>query len=173
MNMKKSAYGLLLLSSVCFGTDLIKTLGDIGAGGLPLYSITKAYTTNDTEGEYQFAKSFIANEATTFALKYTINEERPNGKKHSFPSAHTSTAFQSASYLHLRYGLENSYWAYGIATFVGYSRLEAREHHPIDVFTGALIGSLSSWLFVTSNNHVTSSYDPAYKQFSLSYNIPF
>jgi len=40
----------------------------------------------------------------TQSLKYGINETRPDGTNHSFPSGHTSTAFFGARMLDKAYG---------------------------------------------------------------------
>ena len=46
-----------------------------------------------------------------------------------------------------RYGWEYGVPAYALASFVAYSRVEAREHYPHDVIAGAAIGVLSSFIF--------------------------
>ena len=46
-----------------------------------------------------------------------------------------------------RYGLEYGIPAYGLASFVAYSRVEAGQHHPHDVIAGAAIGIVSSYIF--------------------------
>lgn len=74
--------------------------------------------------------------------------ERPDhSNDNSFPSGHTSTAFQGASFIHLRYGFLKGLPAYGVATFVGYSRVHADKHYVSDVVAGAALGTLSTYLF--------------------------
>ena len=46
-----------------------------------------------------------------------------------------------------RYGWEYGIPAYAAASFVAYSRVEAREHYPRDVIAGASIGIVSSYIF--------------------------
>jgi membrane-associated phospholipid phosphatase len=46
-----------------------------------------------------------------------------------------------------RYGWEYGIPAYAAASFVAYSRVEAREHYAHDVIAGAGIGILSSYIF--------------------------
>jgi len=46
-----------------------------------------------------------------------------------------------------RYGWEYGAPAYAAASFVAYSRVEARQHHPADVAAGAVIGIISSCIF--------------------------
>jgi hypothetical protein len=89
----------------------------------------------------------------TEGLKYAIDEQRPeNHGGHGFPSGHTSTAFQAASFIHLRYGLRYGLPLYAVAAFVGWSRVEGESdmHDPVDVVAGAAIGIASSCLFTRS-----------------------
>jgi len=46
-----------------------------------------------------------------------------------------------------RYGWEYGVPAYAAASFVAYSRVEAREHQPHVVLAGAAIGIISSYIF--------------------------
>ena len=83
----------------------------------------------------------------TFALKYSIDEKRPNGGSHSFPSGHASVAFSGASFLQKRYGWNYGIPAYIVALFVGYSRIESDNHYLHDVLAGAAIGVVSTYIF--------------------------
>ncbi len=71
-----------------------------------------------------------------------------NGER-AFPSGHTSTAFQSASFIQKRYGWEYGIPAYALAGFTGYSRLNAQKHDGWDVLAGAVVGIGSTYLFTT------------------------
>ena len=130
-----------------YARDGIETAGDLlqfiipaTAGGLTL-----GY--QDYQGTLQFGESFAVTEGVTYGLKYAVNERRPNGGSHSFPSAHTSVAFSGAEFLRKRYGWEYGVPAYAAASFVAFSRVEANEHYPHDVLAGAAIGILSSVIF--------------------------
>jgi membrane-associated phospholipid phosphatase len=46
-----------------------------------------------------------------------------------------------------RYGWEYGIPAYAAATFVAFSRVEAKDHYTHDVIAGAFIGIASSYLF--------------------------
>jgi len=90
----------------------------------------------DSKGTLQFGESAALTLVATYGLNYAIEEERPNGGSHSFPSAHTSISFASAEFMRKRYGWNYGIPAYAAALFVAYSRVEARQHHTHDVIAG-------------------------------------
>ena len=148
------AASLLVLSTfstACFA-DKIESAGDVAtviaavaAGGVTL-------ARSDREGMIQLVKSAAIDLGVTYGLKYSIHERRPDGSDNqSFPSAHTSVAFTSAEYLRKRYGWEYGIPAYGLASFVAYSRVESDKHYARDVIAGAAIGIASSYIFTTPN----------------------
>ncbi len=104
-----------------------------------------------------FGRSIFATEA----LKFTFNEKRPNGGDHSFPSGHTSFAFTGAEFIRKEYG---GWWgvpAYGIASYVGFSRVRSHEHYTHDVLAGALIGILANHdLREVHTRHGTLNFGP-------------
>lgn len=101
----------------------------------------------DAQGTVQFAESVGLTLGTTYILKYSVNEQRPNGGSQSFPSAHSSISFSAAEFMRKRYGWEYGIPAYALASFVAYSRVEAGEHYAHDVIAGAAIGIASSYIF--------------------------
>ena len=80
----------------------------------------------------------------TYGLKYTVDEERPNGEDGSFPSGHTAITFAGAEFIRKEYGWAWGTPAYAAASFVGWSRVESEDHWWHDVAVGALIGMLSN-----------------------------
>lgn len=110
------------------------------AGGLTLVQ-------RDYQGTLQFGESAALALGVTYALKYAVNETRPDGGSHSFPSGHSSISFSSAEFMRKRYGWAYGLPAYAAASFVGYSRVESREHYTHDVVAGAAIGIVSSYIF--------------------------
>jgi len=139
---------LVLSQSSNANERTIEYIGDGLAVIIPVTAYGTAFYMDDFDGQVQFYKSIATSTATTFALKYTVKRERPDGSnERSFPSAHTMFAFQGATFIHQRYGLEYAVAAYFGATFVGYSRIQAEKHYLGDVLAGAAIGSLSSWFF--------------------------
>ena len=138
----------VILQTSAFAIDT-EQAGDILQIAIPSVAYGTTLYLGDKEGQHQFYKSFGTNLGVTYGLKFSINKKRPNGGDHSFPSGHTSSAFQGASFIHKRYGLEYAIPAYLLATFVGYSRVECDAHYTSDVVAGAIIGTLSSFYFTT------------------------
>jgi membrane-associated phospholipid phosphatase len=139
----------LLTAAPARASDPTERIGDVLAYGLlPAAAAGTTLYLRDWKGTFELGESALLNGAVTATLKYTIKEPRPNGKDNlSFPSSHTSFACVWAEFMRKRYG-----WGYGIpiymlAAFVGYSRIESKNHHPHDVAAGALIGIGSSFLF--------------------------
>ncbi len=83
----------------------------------------------------------------TQGLKYAINETRPNGSEHSFPSGHSATAFFGATLLAKEYG-ENYPWiavgGYTLAGTTAILRMANNKHWASDVLMGAGIGIASA-----------------------------
>ncbi len=139
---------LVFLSSNSNAKDSVETAGDALLVVIPSSVYATTFFLDDEEGRYQFYKSFFTNLGITFALKYTIDKPRPDDNgDYSFPSGHTSTTFQSATFINRRYG-----WKYGIpafigAGFVGWSRIESKQHDWIDVTAGGALGILCGYYF--------------------------
>jgi len=142
-------FSFLLLSPIgSFGKDTIETAGDIVLVIIPSSVYATTFFKDDEAGRFQFYKSFFTNLGVTFALKYAINKPRPeNNGNYSFPSGHTSISFQSATFLHKRYGWEYGIPAYMAAGFVGWSRIESNQHDWADVAAGAALGILCGYYF--------------------------
>jgi membrane-associated phospholipid phosphatase len=138
--------GLVAWSGPARANDSIQTAGDILQLVLPGTAAALTLGYRDGEGAVEFGASAGVTLGVTYGLKYAVDEERPNGGTHSFPSAHTSISFSAAEFMRKRYGWEYGVPAYAAASFVAYSRVEAREHYPHDVIAGAGIGILSSFI---------------------------
>jgi len=142
--------GILISLTACVGAqagDDIELAGDIMQYTLPAAAVIMILENKDSQGALQFGESAALTVGITEGLKYAVDERRPNGGKHSFPSAHTSISFSAAEFIRKRYGWEYGIPAYAAASFVAYSRVEARQHHPQDVVAGAAIGIINSYLF--------------------------
>ena len=168
MILKRSRYRFELfvifsITVACYHTSLhasdeVEKAGDVLQYLIPAAAYGATFYFEDPDGRVQFYKSFVANLSITYGLKEIINKNRPNGSgsEKSFPSAHTSGAFQGATYIHRRYGFKYAIPAYLASTLVGYSRVQSDEHYTSDVIAGAVIGIASSFYFTKK-----------YKQFEI------
>lgn len=139
---------ILFTHNILANDNTVEYIGDGLAVIIPATAYGSTFYMDDFDGQIQFYKSIATSTVTTFALKYTVKRERPDGSNdRSFPSAHTMYAFQGATFIHQRYGFSYAVAAYLGAAFVGYSRIEADKHYIGDVVAGAAIGSFSSWFF--------------------------
>jgi membrane-associated phospholipid phosphatase len=109
--------------------------------------------------------SIIASGLIVQPLKYGIGRSRPDknrgsfdfhpfGGSASFPSGHATQAFAVATVIAEHY---DSLWiklsAYGLASTVGYARLNKDEHWATDVLAGAAIGTFVGSVVVHFNQH--------------------
>jgi len=126
--------------------DSVETSGDILRLAIPAWAVARTFKQDDREGRRQFLKSFGLNVAATWALKQAVDESRPDGSGNdAFPSGHASMAFQGAAFVHRRYGIKPAIPSYVLATYVGWTRIDADLHDEVDVAAGAALGIASSW----------------------------
>ena len=154
--MSRSKYFIYVFVLLCLGINVngqnksVQTAGDIVLVALPISAITTTLILGDKKGSWQFAKGFAVNQLLSFGLKEVIDKERPDGSNNnSFPSRHTSTTFQSASFIQRRYGWKYGFAAYALAGFTAYSRLESDKHDGWDILGGIVIGVGSTYIFTT------------------------
>ena len=115
----------------------VRTSGDVLAFVTPVASLTTVLVLQDWKGLKQGALAGVSTIGMTYALKYLIKKERPDGSdKHSFPSMHTSVSFTGAAFIQRRYGWKWGIPAYAIASYVGWSRTYAKKHDWWDVVAG-------------------------------------
>lgn len=135
---------------LCGQDQTIERVGDVLLFAIPATALGSSLVIGDNEGTWQFTKGLLLNQALTLGLKEVINKPRPyeNGSN-AFPSGHTSTAFQGASFIQQRYGWKYGLPAYVLAGFTGYSRIDAQRHDTWDVLAGAIVGIGSTYLFTT------------------------
>lgn len=122
-------------------------VADAGLFGIPAAAAGISILEHDHNGLIQLAETGALTFGVTQGLKYAVDERRPNGGKHSFPSGHTSLAFAGAGYIHQRYGWQTGLPFEVLAAVVGYSRVKTHDHHWYDVVAGAAIGEGSALLF--------------------------
>ena len=136
---------LLTAARAVPAADAVETSGDILRVAIPVAAVGFAWRRDDHEGMWQFAKAFAGAAATTYVLKPVIDQERPNGDSNGFPSGHATTAFAGAAFLHRRYGWRDAWWAYVLAGYTGWTRIDADEHDTGDVLGGAAVAIAWNW----------------------------
>lgn len=126
----------------------VRTSGDVLAFVTPAASLAAVLILRDWQGLKQGALAGVSTVGVTYALKYLVKKERPDGSdNHSFPSMHTSVSFTGAAFIQRRYGWKWGIPAYAVATYVGWSRTYAKKHDWWDVATGAALGIGSAYIF--------------------------
>jgi len=90
-------------------------------------------------------ESWALTMAITGGLKFTINRQRPNGGRYSFPSGHTSAAFSMATVLTRFYGIKAAIPSYLLASLTGFTRIDNSKHFLTDVLVGAVLGTAIGW----------------------------
>lgn len=154
----------------------IETIGDIGLIIVPATALTVTLLKGDKKGTWKFTKGFLLNQTITFGLKLGIHKPRPdNSNDNSFPSGHTSTTFQGASFIHRRYGFKYSIPAYAIASFTAFSRLDAKKHDGWDILAGAVIGIGSTYLFTKpyQQEHMELTFNSSKGNYLLGFSYKF
>ncbi|MDY7011169.1 MAG: phosphatase PAP2 family protein [Planctomycetota bacterium] len=123
-------------------------VGDVGGNPGTHFGIAGAmYFTSLATGDvktYETSKALInalaVNGLTTLALKGLARTESPNGDEFGWPSGHTSSTFCLATVMHEAYGPVVGVPLFIFSSFVGYERIDARNHDFNDVISGAIIG---------------------------------
>ena len=157
-------------------SQAVQTSGDILLFALPTSAALTTLILKDKKGTWQMAEGFATNLALTTALKYAINKRRPfNGGGQAFPSGHTSTTFQAASFIHFRYGFKYSIPAYALAGWTAYSRINATRHDGYDILAGAVVGIGSSFIFTTpyQREHMQLAFQSHDDGFTLGFVYKF
>eukprot|EP01047_Picozoa_sp_COSAG01_P069419 COSAG01_NODE_10266_length_2205_cov_28.589844_2_plen_175_part_00 len=132
------------LSRYAIKTQKIRRTGDVLYLALPATALAMTYHKKDAAGRDMFLKSCVLNFLISGTLKVLINKPRPDGGKYSFPSFHTSSAFQAASFIGQRYGHQVALLPYALAGFTGYSRIRAKRHDFSDVLGGLTLGNMAA-----------------------------
>ena len=167
---------LFLAQNISAQHSAIETAGDVGLIAVPVAALSFTLIKNDKKGTWQFAKSFILNQVITYGLKISIIKKRPHDNgDNAFPSGHTSTTFQSASFIHRRYGFKYSIPAYAVAGFTAFSRIDAQKHDGWDILAGTAIGIGSTYLFTTpyQQKHMQLTFQSEDKSYLLGFQYRF
>ncbi len=108
------------------------------------------------------AISFALAAGSTWALKHSIHERRPDwSDRRSFPSGHTAVAFAGAVVLDKEYR-KVSPWisvaGYAVATGVAIDRVARNRHHWQDVCAGAALGAGGTLLGYWIGDKITGQH---------------
>jgi membrane-associated phospholipid phosphatase len=148
----KRQLALALLASFALASgaraESVEKAGDVLQIALPVGGYLLSLGFEDYEGTRQLTRSLLATLTTTYALKYAVDAQRPDGGGQAFPSGHTAAAFSGAMFVQRRYGLRLGIPALAAASFVAWSRVDAGRHDAKDVVAGAGIAILCSHLLV-------------------------
>ncbi len=109
------------------------------AGAAYLVSLARQDTRN-YEVSATMMNALIINSLFTEVLKVAARTDSPNGEHLAWPSGHASSSFCFATVAYEAYGPWVGVPLFGFASYVGYERLDARNHDFSDVISGALIG---------------------------------
>ena len=175
--MKKTF--LLFIFILCFSNSkaqnkTITRSGDILQLALPATALASTFIWKDdhTKPTWQFVKAYASAMILTEALKHIVLKPRPDGSdNYSFPSGHTTSAFTGASFIQRRYGWKYGIPSYILASYVGYTRIQAKKHDGWDVLAGATIGIGSSYLF--TKPYLKNKVDVTLNKISGGYLIGF
>lgn len=140
---------LALFSKSSAQNSSVTSAGDILQFAIPAAALgaTLIWKEDQKKPTWQFIKTYGSAVITTQILKQAINKPRPDGGKYSFPSGHTTSAFAGAAFIQRKYGWSYGLPCYALASFVGYSRVQAKRHDTWDVLGGATVGIASAYIF--------------------------
>jgi hypothetical protein len=130
-------------------SDFIGWTGNVLLVGMPAAGGAYALYRGDRQGFLQIGASVLAAYGASFGLQHVVRKRAPDPDLsgwNAFPSDSSAVAFAGASAIQVRYGWDFGLPAYGIAAFVGYSRVHVDEHDWADVGVGALIGIIAGQL---------------------------
>jgi membrane-associated phospholipid phosphatase len=145
--------------------EILRIALPVAAGGFSLYK-------EDYDGVLQLGVSELFAEGTSLILQHFVHEQRPDKSDYkSFPSDSAAVSFSAASYMQIRYGWGYGLPAYALATFVGYSRVEADKHHWGDVAAGALIGWAASEITTVRYRNVQINASPGFSETPLGFSV--
>ena len=140
-----------------YADDKYVSVGDKLQIAVPVTALMISLTKGDFTGAGEMAEGAFWTAAETHALKAIVNENRPNGMdNNSFPSGHSSAAFQGAAFLQMRYGWKYGLPAYAAASFVGYSRVRGKYHYWHDVAAGAILAYGTQYVITEMGYNMTS-----------------
>jgi hypothetical protein len=142
------------------------TVGDVGgnpgthfavAGAMYLGGLAMEDDQTYAQGKMMLSALSI-NGLVTLGLKAAARTESPNGDEAGWPSGHTSSSFCFAAVMYETYGPAAGLPLYAFAAFVGYERIDARNHDFNDVISGAIIGAVIGHLVAQNHQDRTDDW---------------
>ncbi|MCX6565934.1 MAG: phosphatase PAP2 family protein [Candidatus Aminicenantes bacterium] len=133
LKAKKNRIGVILAASAVALT----------AGGLLIPEIKEAL--NHPRPSIYFKAPEAGVQLADMSRSFAVHTVGPRLPDASFPSGHSWTAFAVATLMTLFFGRKYA-WAFFGAAAIGYSRIYAGAHFPLDVLGGALCGTLLAFL---------------------------
>ncbi len=103
-----------------------RVVADAGQYSLPAMALLIAAVHDDGDGVIDLMQSLSVALAATWSLKVIVDAKRPNGGGRSFPSAHTTVAFASATHIWKRYG-----WKWGAPAAVAATTVASHGLIPV------------------------------------------
>ncbi len=142
--------GLLLLGAQGASAASTEKIGTGVAIALPMIAGGISLAKTDWTGVAELTVDTVATVGIAYGLGKITHERRPDGSDYkSFPSDTAALGFAPAQYLWDRYGWQYGVPAYAAATFVAFSRVDARKHHWYDVTASAALAFGMSKLITT------------------------
>ena len=136
-----------------YSNDTSKFLKNLGTGPVVFAGAGAWYLYEDhlnSEEGLTESKKLLRSLASTglsgLAFKLAANNDRPNGKRHGFPSGHASLTVAATTSLWHSYGPEIGVPAAIVSSLIMLQRLDSRYHDPGDIIGGAALG----WMVATS-----------------------
>jgi len=178
--MMRKLIAILIAVTLGFAAPAARASGNAGkavAIALPIVAGGVALLHHrDWQGVSQLGIDTALTVGTVLALKQFVREQRPDHSDfRSFPSLTTAVAFAPASFLWTRYGWQYGAPAYLAAGYVGYSVVDAKEHHWWDAVASAGIAWSYTHLVTTRwhNRQFDSQFyatsDSAYVKFTYTW----
>lgn len=130
--------------------DTVFEPGEVVGGAVQIGAAFATYAIGRVAGSPRTAavggdlvRAQLLNTVLTQGIKLSVGRTRPDGSRFSFPSGHTASSFATAAVLQRHFGWKAGVPAYGLAAFIGGSRLQENKHYLSDVVFGAAVGMVA------------------------------
>lgn len=143
-NLSQSMSGSRSLNTALGPGELLGGARMQASAAVATYAVGRI-TSNETVARIgaDLIRAQIVTQTLTAAVKTSVGRGRPDGTQYSFPSGHSAVTFASATVLQRHLGWKAGIPAYGLASYVAASRIQARRHFLSDVTFGAALGIVS------------------------------